>query len=100
MRGIRGGALALDIDRYVEAVQKFNELVGELAAKLQQISDARDQALKASADLKRELDSTDQRMMDISSAVRQQITLEFTTKKSVVRSEDVADYPVGSRRAV
>jgi methyl-accepting chemotaxis protein len=100
MRGIRGGALALDIDRYVEAVRKFNELVGELAAKLQQISDARDEALKASADLKRELDSTDQRMMDISSAVRQQITLEFTTKKSVVRSEDVADYPVGSRRAV
>jgi len=91
--------LTLDIERYVEAVRKFNDLVGELAAKLQQISDARDEALKASADLKRELESTDQRLMDISSAVRQQITLEFT-KKNVVRSEDVADYPVGSRRAV
>ncbi|MGO9124068.1 MAG: hypothetical protein ACLP6G_04190 [Terriglobales bacterium] len=90
--------MTLDIERYVEAVQKFNDLVGELAAKLQQISDARDEALKASADLKRELESTDQRMMDISSAVRQQITLEFA-KKNVRSKEDVAEYPV-TRRAV
>jgi methyl-accepting chemotaxis protein len=91
--------LTLDIERYVESVRKFNDLVGELAGKLQQISDARDEALKASADLKRELESTDQRMMDISSAVRQQITLEFT-KKNARSAEDIADYPVGSRRAV
>jgi O-acetylhomoserine/O-acetylserine sulfhydrylase-like pyridoxal-dependent enzyme len=94
-----GGALTLDINGYVEAVRKFNDLVGELAAKLQEISDARDLALKASADLKRELESTDQRMMDISSAVRQQITLEFA-KKNVARSDELAEYTVPSRRAV
>jgi hypothetical protein len=93
-----GEALTLDINSYVEAVRKFNDLVGDLAGKLQQISEARDEALKASADLKRELESTDQRMMDISSAVRQQITLEFA-KKTARPADDIADYPV-TRRAV
>jgi len=38
-------------------------------------------------------------MMDISSAVRQQITLEFA-KKNVARSDELAEYTVPSRRAV
>jgi methyl-accepting chemotaxis protein len=84
-----GVALNLDIDRYAEAVRKFNDLVGELAGKLEQISDARDEALKASADLKRQLETTDQRLLDISSAIRQQITLEFA--KKAVRAEEAAD---------
>jgi recombinational DNA repair ATPase RecF len=88
--------LNLDIDRYLDAVSKFNDLVSELAEKLEQISDARDEALKASADLKRQLETTDQRLLDISSAVRQQITLEFS--KKVVRSEEIPE-PV-ARRAV
>lgn len=87
----------LDIDRYLDAVSKFNDLVSELAEKLEQISDARDEALKASADLKRQLETTDQRLLDISSAVRQQITMEFS-KKAVGRSEEIPE-PV-ARRAV
>ncbi len=85
-----GGALNLDIDRYVEAVRKFNDLVSELAGKLEQISDARDEALKASADLKRQLENTDQRLLDISSAIRQQITLEFA--KKAVRAEEAVEH--------
>jgi hypothetical protein len=91
------GDLNLDIDRYLDAVSKFNDLVSELAEKLEQISDARDEALKASADLKRQLETTDQRLLDISSAVRQQITMEFS-KKGVVRSEEIPEPAV--RRAV
>ena len=87
----------LDIDRYLDAVSKFNDLVSELAEKIEQISDARDEALKASADLKRQLETTDQRLLDISSAVRQQITMEFS-KKGVGRSEEIPE-PV-ARRAV
>jgi hypothetical protein len=91
-----GVALNLDIDRYMDSVRKFNDLVGELAGKLEQISDARDEALKASADLKRQLETTDQRLLDISSAIRQQITLEFA--KKAVRAEEAADR--GSARLV
>ena len=89
--------MKLDIDRYLDAVGRFNDLVAELAEKLEQISDARDEALKASADLKRQLETTDQRLLDISSAVRQQITMEFG--KKAVLSEEVADHGI-ARRAV
>jgi len=89
--------LKIDIDRYLNAVDKFNDLVAELAEKLDQISDARDEALKASADLKRQLETTDQRLLDISSAVRQQITMEFG-KKVTVRAEEMPE--PAARRAV
>ena len=78
-----------DLERYLAAVKRFNELVSELAGKLEQIGDARDEALKASADLQRELEATDQKVRDIASAVRQQVTAEFT--KKTARPEDVAD---------
>jgi recombinational DNA repair ATPase RecF len=91
-----GEHLNLDIDRYLDAVSKFNDLVSDLAEKLEQISDARDEALKASADLKRQLETTDQRLLDISSAVRQQITMEFS--KKIVRPEEMPE-PI-TRRAV
>jgi len=80
--------LKLDIDRYLNSVTKFNDLVAELAEKLDQISDARDEALKASADLKRQLENTDQRLLDISSAVRQQITMEFSKKAMATEELD------------
>jgi len=83
--------LTRDLDRYLAAVKKFNDLVSELANKLEQISDARDEALKASADLHREMESTNQKLQDVSAAVRQQITFEFT-KKTTVRKDDVADH--------
>ena len=80
--------MKLDIDRYLNSVTKFNDLVAELAEKLDQISDARDEALKASADLKRQLENTDQRLLDISSAVRQQITMEFSKKAMATEELD------------
>ena len=92
--GLWGGSLKLDIDRYLNSVTKFNDLVAELAEKLDQISDARDEALKASADLKRQLENTDQRLLDISSAVRQQITMEFS--KKAMATEELAE--VATRR--
>ena len=88
--------MKLDIDRYLAAVTNFNDLVAELADKLDQISDARDEALKASADLKRQLENTDQRLLDISSAVRQQITMEFS--KKAMHTEDLAEVAAVSRR--
>jgi hypothetical protein len=70
-------------------------LVSELAGKLEEISDARDEALKASSDLQRELGATDQKLQDIASAVRQQVTMDFTRKTP--RPETVAD-PAMARR--
>ncbi|HVO80285.1 MAG TPA: hypothetical protein VMT28_06120 [Terriglobales bacterium] len=87
--------MSLDMERYLVAVRKFNQLVSELAGKLEEISDARDEALKASSDLQRELASTDQKLQDIASAVRQQVTLEFTRKTP--RPETAADSAMARR---
>lgn len=84
-----------DLDRYLAAVKKFNDLVAQLAQMLEQISDARDEALKVSADLQREMEATNQKLRDITSAVRQQITLEFTKKG--VRPEDMGDHGISRR---
>jgi septation ring formation regulator EzrA len=83
------------MERYLVAVRKFNQLVSELAGKLEEISDARDEALKASSDLQRELAATDQKLQDIASAVRQQVTLEFTRKTP--RPEGAADSAMARR---
>jgi phage-related tail protein len=87
--------LSLDIEPYLAAVRKFNQLVSELAGKLEQISEARDEALKVSAELQRELGTTDQKLQDIAGAVRQQITMEFTRKAA--RSDGGVE-PVAVRR--
>jgi methyl-accepting chemotaxis protein len=91
-----GGILSLDFDRYQAAVREFNDRVSELAAKLEQIANARESALRASADLRKELETSDQRLHDVAAAVRQQVTMEFA--KKVARSEDVPADP-GVRRA-
>ena len=83
------------MERYLVAVRKFNQLVAELAGKLEEIGDARDDALKASSDLQRELAATDQKLQDIATAVRQQVTMEFTRK--TVRPEGVADPSLARR---
>jgi hypothetical protein len=90
--------LSLDIERYLAAVRKFNQLVSELAGKLEEIGDARDEALKASADLQRELGATDQKLQDIASAVRQQVTMEFSRK--TVRSDTATAEPAMAARRV
>ncbi len=82
-----------NLEKYMSAVKRFNEAVAELAAKLEQISNARDEALKASADLRRELEATDLKLQDVAAAVRQQITMEFTGK-SALHAADAAVPPV------
>jgi methyl-accepting chemotaxis protein len=90
-----GIVLSLEFDRYQAAVREFNDRVSELAAKLEQIANARENALRASEALRKELEASDQRLHDVASAVRQQVTMEFA--KKVARSEDVVD--PGVRRA-
>ena len=72
--------MTLSLDRYLSSVKVFHEAVSELAAKLEAINNAREDALKASEELRQELDATDRQMRDISAALRQQITAEFTRK--------------------
>lgn len=72
--------MTLSLEKYLSSVKQFHEAVSQLAAKLEEINNARDAALKASEDLRKELDATDNQMQDITVAVRQQIAAEFTKK--------------------
>jgi len=74
--------VTLSLENYLSAVRRFHESVSELAAKLEEVNNARDQALKASGDLRKELDATDVQMQDITGALRQQIASVFTKAKS------------------
>ena len=74
--------MTLSLENYLSAVRRFHESVSELAAKLEEVNNARDQALKASVDLRKELDATDTQMQDITGALRQQITTTFTKAKA------------------
>ena len=74
--------MTLSLENYLSAVRRFHESVSELAAKLEEVNNARDQALKASGDLRKELDATDVQMQDITGALRQQIASVFTKAKS------------------
>ncbi len=80
--------MTIDVfERYQSAVREFNDKVSELAAKLEQISIARENALRATAELREELDISDQRLHDVAAAVRQQVTIELGKRSPV--SEDV-----------
>jgi methyl-accepting chemotaxis protein len=70
----------LSLEKYLSSVKRFHEAVSELAAKLEEINNARDQALKASDELRKELDATDNQMQELTMTVRQQIAAEFTKK--------------------
>jgi len=72
--------LTLSLEKYLSSVKRFHEAVSELAAKLEEINNAREEALRASEELRKELDATDNQMQDITIAVRQQIATEFTKK--------------------
>jgi methyl-accepting chemotaxis protein len=72
--------LTLSLEKYLSSVKQFHEAVSQLAAKLEEINNARDAALRASEELRKELDATDNQMQDITVAVRQQIAAEFTKK--------------------
>jgi methyl-accepting chemotaxis protein len=72
--------VTLSLENYLSSVRRFHESVSELAAKLEEVNNAREQALKASDDLRKELDATDSQMHDITSALRQQIATVFKAK--------------------
>ena len=55
----------LSLEKYLSSVKRFHEAVSELAAKLEEINNARDQALKASDELRKELDATDNQMQEL-----------------------------------
>jgi exonuclease VII small subunit len=73
--------VTLSLENYLSAVRRFHESVSELAAKLEEVNNARDGALKASAELRKELDATDLQMQDITGTLRQQITTTFSKAK-------------------
>lgn len=54
--------MSLSLDNYLASVRRFHALAAELAAELQTVKNARDEALKASRELRQELDATDQQM--------------------------------------
>lgn len=72
--------LTLSLDTYLSSVRRFHEAVSELAGKLEEVNNAREQALKASEELRKELDATDIQLQDITAALRQQITTAFKAK--------------------
>jgi hypothetical protein len=72
--------LTLSLETYLSSVRRFHEAVSELASKLEELNNAREQALKASEELRKELDATDIQLQDITAALRQQITTAFKAK--------------------
>lgn len=72
--------MTLSLDTYLSSVRRFHEAVSELAGKLEEVNNAREQALKASEELRKELDATDIQLQDITAALRQQITTAFKAK--------------------
>jgi predicted nucleic acid-binding Zn-ribbon protein len=87
--------LTLDFERYQSAVREFNDKVSELAAKLEQIANAREAALRASAELREELEASDKRLFDVAASVRKQVALEFDKKTATF--EKVTN-PIDTRR--
>jgi DNA repair exonuclease SbcCD ATPase subunit len=69
------------LDKYLSALERFNQAVAELTAKYEQANQAREEALQASADLRRELEDTDQRVHEISLAFHQQMSADLSAKR-------------------
>jgi hypothetical protein len=76
-----GMPASITVNEYVSAVKRFHQAVSELAAKLDNINSARDEALTASEKLRKELDVTDQQLREVSLELRQQITTVASNKK-------------------
>jgi len=70
----------VSLDRYLAAVKKFHESVSELAAKLEEINNARAEVTQAGLELRRELDETERQMREVTAAVQQQIAGEISKK--------------------
>lgn len=68
------------VEKYLTALERFNLALAELTAKYEQAALAREEALHASAELRRELEVNEQRVQDISVVFRQQGAMELTAK--------------------
>ena len=89
--------MALSLDNYLSAVKRFNESVSEIAGKLEQLNLARAEAMKASEELKKELETTDRQMQEVAAGLGQQISAQTGVKKSVQTEEVLSS--VAARRA-
>jgi exonuclease VII small subunit len=69
------------LERYLSALDHFNRSVAELAAKYEEANEAREAALQASAELRHELEATDQRVQDLSLAVQHEMARDFSAKR-------------------
>ncbi|MGA2695234.1 MAG: hypothetical protein ABSE92_04195 [Terriglobales bacterium] len=65
------------VEKYLTALERFNQALTELNSKYEQANVAREEALQASADLRRELEVNEQRVQDISSIFHQPAGLNF-----------------------
>ena len=83
--------MTISLDQYLSSVRKFNEAVALLATALQQVLNERNEALKASHEVRKELDATDQHIEEISALVRNQISPELLRKAP--RSDDMGEIP-------
>lgn len=90
-------SVALSLDNYLSAVKRFNESVSEIAGKLEQLNLARAEAMKASEELKKELETTDRQMQEVAAGLGQQISAQTGVKKSVQTEEVLSS--VAARRA-
>jgi len=79
--------VALSLDNYLSAVKRFNESVSEIAGKLEQLNTARAEAMKASEELRKELETTDRQMQEVAAGLGQQISAQTGGKKGVQAEE-------------
>jgi peptidoglycan hydrolase CwlO-like protein len=89
--------LSLGLDQYLSAVKRFNESVSDLVAQLDQINKARVEALKASEELRAELDTTDKQIQETAASVIQHIASLELPKKTPHSDEILRASP--ARRA-
>lgn len=71
------------VEKYLTALEHFNQSLAELTEKYEQANVAREAALQASAELRRELEANEQRVQDISAVFRQQTAMDFAAKTPV-----------------
>lgn len=83
--------MPISVDHYVSSVRKFNEAVSLLATTLEQVIATRSEAIRASQEVRKELDATDQRIEELVALVRQQVSPELL--KKIPRSEDMGGIP-------
>ena len=90
--------VALSLDNYLSAVKRFNESVSEIAGKLEQLNTARAEAMKASDELRKELETTDRQMQEFAAGLGQQISAQTGVKKGV-QTEEILQTAAAARRA-